>query len=86
VNIADSDENLSGLEAPRQHGGEVIKIERLGGEETRKNPPVVRGQSLYFTVYHRGKKSICLDPRTSEGKQIFAWCAGGLGEGGSGVG
>jgi len=53
-------------------GAEVIKIERLGGEETRKNPPVVRGQSIYFTVYNRGKKSICLDMRTDEGKQIFA--------------
>jgi crotonobetainyl-CoA:carnitine CoA-transferase CaiB-like acyl-CoA transferase len=52
-------------------GAEVIKIERLGGEETRKNPPVVRGQSIYFTVYNRGKKSICLDMRTKEGKQIF---------------
>ena len=52
-------------------GAEVIKIERLGGEETRKNPPVVRGQSIYFTVYNRGKKSLCLDMRTAEGKDIF---------------
>ena len=53
-------------------GAEVIKIERLGGEETRKNPPVVRGQSIYFTVYNRGKKSLCLDMRTEQGKQIFS--------------
>ncbi len=52
-------------------GAEVIKIERLGGEETRKNPPVVRGQSIYFTVYNRGKKSICLDLRAQDGKDIF---------------
>jgi crotonobetainyl-CoA:carnitine CoA-transferase CaiB-like acyl-CoA transferase len=52
-------------------GAEVIKIERLGGEETRKNPPVVRGQSIYFTVYNRGKKSICLDLRAPRGKEIF---------------
>jgi CoA:oxalate CoA-transferase len=52
-------------------GAEVIKIERIGGEETRKNPPIVRGQSIYFTVYNRGKKSLCLDLRTAEGKQIF---------------
>ena len=52
-------------------GAEVIKIERLGGEETRKNPPVVRGQSIYFTVYNRGKKSLCLDMRTAEGKSLF---------------
>lgn len=53
-------------------GAEVIKIERLGGEETRRNPPVVRGQSVYFTVYNRGKKSICLDLRTPQGKEIFS--------------
>lgn len=53
-------------------GAEVIKIERIGGEETRKNPPIVRGQSVYFTVYNRGKKSVCLDLRTKEGKEIFS--------------
>jgi CoA transferase family III len=43
-------------------GAEVIKIEKLGGEETRKSPPLVRGQSVYFSVYNRGKRasaSIC---------------------------
>ena len=36
-------------------GAEVIKIEKPGGEETRRSPPVVRGQSVYFAVYNRGK-------------------------------
>jgi CoA:oxalate CoA-transferase len=53
-------------------GAEVIKIERIGGEETRQSPPMVRGQSVYFTVYNRGKKSICLDLRADRGKEIFA--------------
>jgi CoA:oxalate CoA-transferase len=53
-------------------GAEVIKIEKLGGEETRKSEPLVRGQSVYFSVYNRGKKSMCLDMRTERGKQIFA--------------
>jgi CoA:oxalate CoA-transferase len=53
-------------------GAEVIKIEAIGGEETRKHPPMVRGQSVYFTVYNRGKKSICLDLRNPEGKDVFA--------------
>ena len=53
-------------------GAEVIKIERFGGEETRKHPPMVRGQSVYFTVYNRGKKSVCLDLRSDEGKRVFA--------------
>jgi len=53
-------------------GAEVIKIEKLGGEETRKSEPLVRGQSVYFSVYNRGKKSLCLDLRTPKGKEIFA--------------
>src|SRR3954447_16039180 len=53
-------------------GAEVIKIEKLGGEETRKSEPMVRGLSVYFTVYNRGKKSMCLDMRTDRGKEIFA--------------
>jgi len=32
-------------------GAEVIKIEPPGGEETRRMPPMVRGQSVYFSVY-----------------------------------
>ena len=32
-------------------GAEVIKIERLGGEETRGNPPIVRGQSVSFAKW-----------------------------------
>src|SRR6201981_87553 len=53
-------------------GAEGIKIEPPGGEETRTHPPLVRGQSVYFTVYNRGKKSICLVMRSARGKEIFA--------------
>ena len=53
-------------------GAEVIKVEKLGGEETRRSEPLVRGQSVYFSVYNRGKKSLCLDMRTPRGKEIFA--------------
>lgn len=53
-------------------GAEVIKIEPPGGEETRRHPPMVRGQSVYFSVYNRGKKSICLDLRSAQGKEVFA--------------
>lgn len=53
-------------------GAEVIKIEAIGGEETRKHPPMVRGQSVYFSVYNRGKKSLCLDLRNPQGKEVFA--------------
>ena len=53
-------------------GADVIKIEPPGGEETRRHPPMVRGQSVYFSVYNRGKRSICLDLRHPKGKDVFA--------------
>lgn len=52
-------------------GAEVIKLEKIGGEETRKSQPIVNGQSVYFSVYNRGKKSVCLDLRKEEGKEVF---------------
>jgi formyl-CoA transferase len=52
-------------------GAEVIKLEKPGGEETRHSPPMVKGQSVYFSVYNRGKKSVCLDMRKEEGKEVF---------------
>jgi crotonobetainyl-CoA:carnitine CoA-transferase CaiB-like acyl-CoA transferase len=51
-------------------GAEVIKVERPGGEETRHWDPLVRGQSVYFAVYNRGKKSIIVDLRQPEGLEI----------------
>ena len=52
-------------------GAEVVKLEKIGGESTRQSSPMVNGQSVYFSVYNRGKKSICVDLRTDEGKQVF---------------
>lgn len=52
-------------------GADVIKIEPLGGELNRKKPPHINGQSLYFAVYNRGKRSICLDLRSQEGKDVL---------------
>lgn len=49
-------------------GAEVIKIEKPGGEETRRSAPIVNGQSVYFSVYNRGKKSVCLDLRHEPGR------------------
>jgi len=53
-------------------GADGIKIEPPGGEETRRHPPMVRGQSVYFSVYNRGKRSLCLDLRHPRGKEVFA--------------
>ena len=52
-------------------GAEVIKVERLGGEETRYHGPYVRGQSSYWAQHNSGKKSLSIDLRTEEGKEVL---------------
>ena len=52
-------------------GAEVIKIESLTGDESRKNAPVVRGQSAYWVQYNSGKKSLSINLRTDEGKHVL---------------
>src|SRR5687768_3972392 len=52
-------------------GAEVIKIERLGGEETRYHAPWVRKQSAYWVQYNSGKKSVSMDLRQAAAKDIL---------------
>ena len=48
-------------------GAEVIKIERPGGEDMRRSPPFIDGESILFGVLNRGKRSIELDIKSKEG-------------------
>ena len=52
-------------------GAEVIKVERLGGEETRYSQPWVGKQSAYWVQYNSGKKSLSIDLRTETGKKVL---------------
>ena len=52
-------------------GAEVIKIEGPQGDESRKNGLVVRGQSAYWVQYNSGKKSLAIDLRKEEGKEVL---------------
>jgi crotonobetainyl-CoA:carnitine CoA-transferase CaiB-like acyl-CoA transferase len=42
-------------------GAEVIKVEQLGGENARRFPPMVDGESVAFLMLNRGKSSETLD-------------------------
>ncbi|MEU6132461.1 CoA transferase [Saccharopolyspora sp. NPDC047091] len=44
-------------------GAEVIKVERPGGEDSRRNVPHHRGHSLYTLNYNRSKHGVTLDTR-----------------------
>jgi len=54
------------------HGAEVINIEPRGdGEPTRDIGYRKGGESVWFRNTHRGKKSVQLDLKSDQGKEIF---------------
>ena len=53
-------------------GCEVIKVEPLAGDQTRKwAPPYLNGMSSYFLSANRNKKSIAIDLRREDGKHAI---------------
>lgn len=53
-------------------GAEVIKIEvPKKGDDSRRNAPIVNGESAYFMNLNRNKKGITLNLKSEKGKEIF---------------
>ncbi|GIY20145.1 succinate--hydroxymethylglutarate CoA-transferase [Caerostris darwini] len=54
-------------------GAEIIKIENPdGGDETRNwGPPFINGESAYFLSVNRNKKSIAIDIKTAQGRDLI---------------
>jgi crotonobetainyl-CoA:carnitine CoA-transferase CaiB-like acyl-CoA transferase len=54
------------------YGAEIIKIEPLEGEIARAwGPPFYDGEAAYFVNLNRNKKSVALDLKQPEGREIF---------------
>lgn len=53
-------------------GAEVIKIERPGGEDMRRFPPMVDGESAAFALLNRGKQVLTLDLKSEADRAKLA--------------
>jgi len=51
-------------------GAEVIKLEPLTGDYMRFRSPIRNGRSAYYGQMNSGKKSVALDLKSTEGRQI----------------
>lgn len=53
-------------------GADVLKVEQLSGDSTRVNPPYFyQGDSAYFLSINRNKRSMAIDIKTPQGKEIL---------------
>lgn len=53
-------------------GADVLKIERPGkGDDSRQYSPFKNGESVYYMSLNRGKRSMTLNMKTEEGKEIL---------------
>lgn len=74
IRILDLTRNIAGPVSTMlaaEMGADVIKVEQPGGDEMRKWPPFVDGDSVYFVSCNRGKRSITLDLKSPGDKDIF---------------
>src|SRR5207249_8276233 len=52
-------------------GADVIKIEPPSGDSTRQMPGAVRGDSPSFNAVNRGKRSVVIDLKMKEGRDVL---------------
>lgn len=79
--VLDMTQFLAGPAATRimvEMGAEVIKVEFPGGDPSQGFPFIRNGRSAYYVQQNRGKKSVCLNPKTPQGlamlKELLTHC------------
>ncbi len=52
-------------------GADVLKVERPGGEDSRRTAPFYQGQAIYTIAFNRNKRAITLDTRALSGRALL---------------
>lgn len=75
VRVLDFSQHLAGPTTTRlmaEMGAEVVKVELAPrGDQVRNVGYLKGGRSAYFLSQNRGKKSLCLDPKSEAGQEIL---------------
>ena len=74
IKVVDLSQIVSGPMAATMladQGAEVIKVENPGGDPVRAMGPAKGDLSAMFIAVNRGKKGICVDIKTSRGREIL---------------
>ncbi|MDP6823363.1 MAG: CaiB/BaiF CoA-transferase family protein [Dehalococcoidia bacterium] len=71
IDFTQLEQGPSGTQVLADYGVDVIKVERMDvGEIGRKQVPQINGVSLYYMANNRNKRSLSMDVRTEEAKEI----------------
>ncbi len=74
VRVIDLTSHLSGPYCSMilaDHGADVIKVERQGaGDDARRMPPFIAGESAPFMLFNRNKRSIALDLKDERDRDL----------------
>lgn len=66
-----------------QYGADVIRVDHIGGGiDYARAPRLPGGRSLYWTGLNKGKRSLAVDIRSAEGRELVQALATAPGEGG----
>jgi crotonobetainyl-CoA:carnitine CoA-transferase CaiB-like acyl-CoA transferase len=74
VRVLDFTQVLAGPTVTRlmcEFGADVIKVEPPRGEVARQLPWIRDGRSGYFIQQNRGKRSLCVDVKSDEGRELL---------------
>lgn len=73
--VLDMTQYVAGPTATRmlaELGAEIIKVELAPhGDPTRAHPFIKSGRSTYYVQHNRGKKSLCINGKSPEGRKIL---------------